>query len=135
MLFALFQKMKNESGLGSFFYHLEIFFLSLIFLCAWFLRPKRPQSQFKVREADLIQAIPTARPQKISLVGKPHEILGIPLHSTVEEIQQAYRDLMKQYHPDCVGAQGSREWKEAQVIADAIIQAKVAMISQVRKKE
>ncbi len=35
---------------------------------------------------------------------------------------------MKRYHPDKIGPAGSREWKDAQRIADAIIKAKEEMI-------
>lgn len=34
---------------------------------------------------------------------------------------------MKRYHPDHVGRLGTREWKDAQKFAEALIRAKEAM--------
>lgn len=64
----------------------------------------------------------------IRIDGAPHEILGVLPQATPTQIQQAYRELMKRYHPDKVGPQGSREWKEAQNIAFAINRAKDEML-------
>jgi hypothetical protein len=60
----------------------------------------------------------------IRLDGAPHEILGVKEKATRAEIQKAYRDLMKRYHPDMVGRPGSREWKDAQRIAEAVGKAR-----------
>lgn len=57
-----------------------------------------------------------------------HEILGISPSASVEEVQKAYRELMKRYHPDKVGRPGTREWSDAQKIAEAINHARDTML-------
>lgn len=37
---------------------------------------------------------------------KPHEVLGVDKNATAQEIQAAYRDLAKKYHPDRVANLG-----------------------------
>jgi DnaJ-class molecular chaperone len=69
----------------------------------------------------------------ISLDGPAHEILGVKVNATNSEVQKAWRDLMKRYHPDKVGRPGSREWSDAQRIAEAINQAKDEMTQRRRK--
>lgn len=64
---------------------------------------------------------------------KPHEILGVGENASKEEIQRAFKKLMLRFHPDRVGPPDSREWKDAQAIADAIIQAKDKLLA--RKTE
>lgn len=64
----------------------------------------------------------------IRLDGAPHEILGVSAQATAPEIQKAYRDLMKRYHPDRVGSPGTREWTDAQRIAEAINNAKEQLL-------
>ncbi len=59
--------------------------------------------------------------------GEPHEILGVAIDASPKEIQRAFRELMKRYHPDHVGRSGTREWKDAQKFAEALIRAKEAM--------
>jgi len=121
--------------------------LGLVFAwIAWkFLRPDSGESQFQVREADrkgpatasaadLAQA-KMKRNEPLQLMGiridgPPHQILGVSIQATPPEIQKAYRDLMKRYHPDKIGPQGSREWKDAQRIAEAINRAKDALLKQ-----
>lgn len=60
---------------------------------------------------------------------KPHEILGVEPNASKAEIQKAFKRLMLRFHPDRVGPPNSREWKDAQPIADAIIRAKDEMLS------
>ena len=77
------------------------------------------------------------RPKPAELEGiridaAPHIILGIAPDASRSEIQRAYRDRMKQYHPDLVGPPGSREWKDAQKIAEAINRAKEEMLKRTR---
>jgi hypothetical protein len=60
----------------------------------------------------------------IRIDGAPHEVLGVSADATAAEIQSAWRELMKRYHPDRVGRPGSREWQDAQKIAEAINHAK-----------
>ncbi len=68
----------------------------------------------------------------ISIAGEPHEILGVRKTAAPAEIQKAYRDLMKRYHPDLVGPPGSREWKDAQKIAEALNRAKDELLKRSR---
>ena len=117
-------------------------------VAAWtFIRPKTPESGFRVREADRNVKYQPAAESKfadakikpdplrltgISLNGRPHEVLGVRETATVEEIQKAYRDLMKKYHPDKVGRPGTREWQDAQKIAETINRAKAEMLKGIR---
>jgi hypothetical protein len=105
-------------------------------------RPRR--KRFGVRDDSLAQAKLGAKPgekqsakkplqlEGIRIDRPPHEILGVPVSATPEEIQRAYRQLMKRYHPDRVGAPGSREWNDAQRIAEAINAAKDIVLKQKR---
>ena len=114
-----------------------------------FLRPKDPGTNFKVREADrkdlpwskkghagqqndlaqakMKRAEPLSLPG-IRIDGEPHEILGIARGAAPDVVQRAYKDLMKRYHPDLVGRPGSREWNDAQKIAEALNRAKDALL-------
>jgi DnaJ-domain-containing protein 1 len=38
----------------------------------------------------------------------PHEILGVPPNATRDQIMAAYRDLIKQYHPDFQQSRGPK---------------------------
>jgi hypothetical protein len=147
MLGTFLRQLLKNGDLQSVFYLGEIVLGVLFLIGVWFFRPKSPESNFRVREADLKNSRPKisaaethtlaeARIQKttplqlvgIRIDGEPHEILGIASGATTQEIQKAYRDLMKQYHPDRVGRPGTREWTDAQKIAEAINQAKDHML-------
>jgi DnaJ-domain-containing protein 1 len=69
----------------------------------------------------------------IRIDGAPHEILGVAARSTPAQVQKAYRDLMKRYHPDKIGRPGTREWRDAQRIAEALNQAKDALLNPSRR--
>lgn len=69
----------------------------------------------------------------IRVDGAPHEILGVASDAAPAQIQKAYRELMKRYHPDRVGRPGSREWTDAQKIAEAINAAKEALLARHKK--
>lgn len=120
----------------------------------WILfRPRTPDSGFRLREADrprpgagggpspaggpdlgaskMKRAAPLSLPG-IRIDGLPHEILGVRPQASPQEIQRAYRELMKRYHPDKVGAPGTREWQDAQAIAEAINRAKDEMLGRRR---
>jgi len=64
----------------------------------------------------------------INIQAAPHEILGVHPLASEETIQKAYRERMKQYHPDKVARPGTDQWLEAQQIADAIIRARAEML-------
>lgn len=64
-----------------------------------------------------------------SMDGAPHEILGVGLQASEAEIRRAYRELMKRFHPDQVGRPGSREWNDAQKIAERINNAKDSLLA------
>lgn len=123
---------------------------------AWiFLRPKEPESNFKVREADLRRSSPDRTRDSPSLADArmrtspsakaplrlagirldlpPHELLGVGEDATPAQIQKAYRELMKQYHPDKVGRPGTREWQDAQTIAEAINRAKNELLERAKR--
>jgi hypothetical protein len=68
-----------------------------------------------------------------SFTGLPHEILGIAKDAGEFEIRRAHRALIKRFHPDKIGQQGSREWHEAQKIAEAINTARDEMLRSLPK--
>src|SRR5262249_28052655 len=97
---------------------------------------KRPRS-FSNPETDRLAQAKVQKSAPLALGGiridgTPHEILGIRAQASPEEIQQAYRDLLKRYHPDTVGRPGSREWQDAQKIAEALNRAKDALLKDKR---
>ena len=112
------------------------------------------KSGFAVREADLPkkprsfasatpdQRLANAKMERkaplalggIRIDGPPHEVLGLSIGATEEQIQKAYRERMKQYHPDKVGRPGSREWQDAQKIAEAINHARNELIKRLQAK-
>lgn len=127
--------------------------LAFIVLAWFFFRGRRPESNFRIREADLRknkkspssalasdQDLAQARMKKkeplrlsgIRIDGAPHEILGVREGASSEEIQKAYRERMKQYHPDRIAAPGTPQWHEAQAIAHAINNAKEALLKKPR---
>ncbi len=55
-------------------------------------RPNRDQA----RDQDQARAKPKATPS----VKSAHEILGVSVHASWKEIQLAYKEKIKQYHPD-----------------------------------
>jgi len=134
----------------------QVVFGALIVFTLWSLGRNKSESVFKVREADTKKPRPpgskessqigqsaqagqdlgaakmkmpeTFRLSGIRIDGAPHEVLGIPARATEAEIQSAYRELMKRYHPDRVGRPGTREWNDAQKIAEAINNARKKML-------
>jgi hypothetical protein len=122
-----------HSGKASLFLGTQSLILGILIATFFvFLRKqKSPESRFKVREADRVKK-PSAKKDQAALPGfriegEPHEILGVPIDASPREIQKAFRELMKRYHPDHVGRPETREWKDAQKIAEALIRAKEAM--------
>jgi DnaJ-domain-containing protein 1 len=146
MLRQFLENLQKSGKLESFFYSGQVGVGIVFAIFIWLLRPKAPESGFRVREVDLRKAKPRRPSQSldplaearigqqtlslpgISLTGEPHEVLGVSRHATPEQIQVAYRELMKRYHPDQVGRPGSREWSDAQKIAVSLNRAKDALL-------
>lgn len=112
---------------------------SIVFLIFYGIRHRirEEDSLFKTREADRIREADRACEKKpmepFQLTGfvhdrSDHEVLEVPLNATQDEIQKAYKRMMMRYHPDRVGRPGSREWQDAQKIAERINLAKSRLI-------
>jgi DnaJ-domain-containing protein 1 len=131
--------------------HFYLFQIALgagfLILLAWLRTPKQPESRFRVREADRKSSQPAqdggladakmkrAEPLRlggIRIDAPPHEILGIRPGASAAQIQKAWRELMKRYHPDRIGRPGTREWQDAQKIAEAINHAKDELLKSAR---
>lgn len=95
--------------------------------------PKQPHSRREVPAADRESKISKQRArlllEGIALTGLPHQILGIRPDASEFEIRKAHRQLIKRFHPDKVGSQGSREWYEAQRASEAINGARDQMLA------
>jgi hypothetical protein len=129
--------------------------LGVAFAFVLFRLRSSDKSGFAVREADLKKSsgkgthpkpkgpdLASARIERkaplalegIRIDGPPHEVLGVAPGATEEEIQRAYRERMKRYHPDKIGRPGSREWSDAQKIAEAINRAKEELVKRARAR-
>ena len=62
-------------------------------------------------------------------------MLGVQKDATELEIRRAHRSLIKRFHPDKVGPQGSKEWYEAQKIAETINNARDEMLKSLHLKK
>ncbi len=107
------------------------------------LMKKESESKFRLREADRSQEQNTPKTNSESphlllegfrTDGAPHEILGVASTATEKEIRRAYKQLMRRVHPDKIGRPGSPEWKSAQSIAQAVNEARDAMIRDLRDR-
>jgi DnaJ-domain-containing protein 1 len=130
--------------------------IGAVLLLAWFgFRSKDTKSQFRKRESDrddlnklrngpdLAQA-KISRPAKpepkkaplslpgIRLHGAPHEILGIAENANEAEVMRAYKDAIKQYHPDRIQGQAQEQIKFYQEAASQLNQAKESMMQRLR---
>ena len=72
--------------------------------------------------------------QGVVLSGLPHQILNVREDASEFEIRKAHRNLIKRFHPDKVGAQGSREWYEAQRASEAINHAREEMLKKLKSQ-
>ena len=127
--------------------------VSVFFILLWFYSKNRAdsKSRFKLREADRAdlkfargkEAVASANepakkaPLKLSGIvkdGAPHEVLGVSALASESEIQKAYKEKMKRYHPDALGPPGSRQWEEGTAIAEAINRARSAMLERLKKR-
>jgi DnaJ-domain-containing protein 1 len=126
--------------------------ISAAFILFWLVARNRAESEsrFKVREADRNLKFergekaaaaanePTKKePLQLSGIvkdGAPHEVLGISALASESEIQKAYKEKMKRYHPDSLGRPGTREWTEGTSIAEAINRARASMLERLKKR-
>jgi DnaJ-domain-containing protein 1 len=107
------------------------------------------KSHFRVREADrdlkFKREAPSSNREKpakkeplrltgIVADGAPHEVLGVSALASESEIQKAFKEKMKRYHPDLMGPPGSREWNEATRIAEAINRAREEMLERLKRR-
>ncbi|MGK5083678.1 J domain-containing protein [Bdellovibrionota bacterium FG-1] len=144
------QEHFGDEGGRHFFYLLQIGVGALFFALFWLFRKPSLSSRFAVTEADLLaqkkkmpkkqesppSKLADARIERkvplglsgIRIDGPAHEILGVSPGASAQQIQQAYRERMKQYHPDKIGTQGSQQWRDSQKIAEAINRAKEEML-------
>jgi len=128
------------------FYLVQIAIGAVFLVAAWFFFRPKQRSNFKdygssahggpeagrpgANQDGKTDALAGARLKQplriggVSITGPPHEILGVPPGAPAQDIQRAYKDLMKRFHPDMAGPQGSERWKDAQKIAEAINHAK-----------
>ena len=147
-LFQALSSIQDPERAKSFFIYFQLTLVGFSLFVVWRLNSKRSESGFKLREADRPRPKLSARalrnrpdplahakmarrdPETVLLLEgirtdvPPHQLLGVSPNASVDEIQRAYRILIRRYHPDKVGAPGSREWKDAQRIAESINLAK-----------
>lgn len=141
MILGVIQRILSHLSpehLKDLFLVVQIALAGAVLAVVYLMTQGRSQSQFRVRESDQKKTskgrvdLASAKMKRneplllagIRLDGEPHQILGVGANASVSEIQRAYRDLMKRYHPDIVGRPGTREWEDAQKIAEAINQAR-----------
>jgi DnaJ-class molecular chaperone len=125
-----------------------------IFVGFFTMRSRDQNSKFKVREADrddlnrlqqgekLADAklnrrqTPPPRPLALpglQMHGEPHEILGIRENATELEVMKAYKEAIKQYHPDRIQGQAKEQMQFYQAASAQINQAKEKMLAKLRR--
>lgn len=112
--------------------------LGVVLLILRFLKSQEPESRFKPRSKKIENKKSHRAPKKndpgrmllqgIVLTGLPHQILGIREDASEFEIRKAHRALIKRFHPDKVGPEGSKQWYEAQRASEAINGARDLML-------
>jgi hypothetical protein len=129
--------------------------LSVAFIFLWFWSRSREESKsrFKLREADrelkfergkdaarrTAEARSSAAKKPLQLDGivsdgAAHEVLGISALASESEIQKAFKERMKRYHPDRIGRPGSPEWQDATKIAEALNRARNEMLEKLKRR-
>ena len=135
----------------------ELFFYAqlgvALLILGWFIwfQGRGSSSSFRVRESDRLKQKPSFKnPQLtgkdsdmgddkmkikrplslpgIRIDGPAHQVLGVSPQASPQEIEAAYKKLIKQYHPDKIAAPGSPQWHEAQKIAAALNEARLELL-------
>ncbi|MCC7440743.1 MAG: DnaJ domain-containing protein [Bdellovibrionales bacterium] len=96
-------------------------------------RPRGPRTGPELGESRIRTPQKPQQLPGLSLAGEPHQILGVGEDASEPEIQNAYRELMKRFHPDRIGPAGSREWEDAQGIAAALSRARDELLAKRRR--
>ena len=121
-----------------------VFLLAFVYL-GFKIYGSENKSQFKTREADRIndfEALNSIKSKNettssktpplflpgVRLQGAPHEILGVDKNASPEQIQIAYKELIKRYHPDKYIGQNPAEIAQAQKTAAILNEAKNTLL-------
>lgn len=108
-------------------------------------------SQFKLREADrpkktfaagpdvLAEAQYAPRKKPLLLTGirldvPAHELLGVSAQASETQVQAAFREQIKRYHPDKIAPPGTPQWQEASRVAQALQEARDQMIARLKQR-
>lgn len=118
--------------------------ISAFFIVFWLWSRSKEASKsgFKVREADRDLKFSRGEPGSADKTerkkaplrlagivkdGAPHEVLGVSALASEAEIKTAYKQKMKQYHPDRIGAESTQ-------IAEAINRARNEMLEKLKRR-
>ena len=145
----------NLQWIAAHFEKLQIFLMIAVLIIGYFsMRSREENSKFKVREADRtdldrlkqgenLAEAKIERRQKpsphllglpgIQMNGEPHEILGIRADASEFEIMKAYKEVIKQYHPDRIQGQAQEQMQFYQEASAKINQAKEIMLQKLRR--
>ena len=105
-----------------------------------FARAQTPASRFKATtKKSAPQKPPRKTPEEVRVLlqgvvlsGLPHQILNVREDASEFEIRKAHRDLIKRFHPDKVGPEGSRQWYEGQRASEIINGARDQMLKKLK---